>query len=359
MKILILANNDVGLFKFRRELIQELLKEHEVFISLPYGKMVEPLVADGCTFIETSIDRRGINPIKDFKLILDYSKTITDCSPDLIVTYTIKPNIYGGIVSRIKNVTYAANITGLGTAFEKEGILKRFVVSLYKLALKQAKVVFFENSDNRKVFLENGIIQETQSELLNGAGVNLDYYYYQQYPENDVFRFLFIGRVMKEKGVEELFYSMKRLTQNRENCCLDIVGFCEEDYTHILKQYENEGWLHYYGFQDDVRPIIKTCDCFVLPSYHEGLANTILESAASGRPIITTNIAGCKEAVVDKITGLLCQKKDYQSLVDAMDKIMSLPRSERIAMGIKGRQLMENTFDRYSVIISTLDAICK
>ena len=353
MKILILANNDVGLYKFRRELILELLKEHQVYIALPYGKMVDHLVSDGCCFIDTSIDRRGINPIKDLKLLFDYYNIIRNEKPDLVIAYTIKPNIYGGLICRLLNTTYALNITGLGTSFENDNWLKKLVVTLYKIASKNAKVVFFENAENESIFLDNKIINNHQAKLLNGAGVNLDYFSYQEYPNNDVFRFLFVGRVMKEKGIDELFASMKRLIQDYD-CCLDVVGRFEEDYSELIEKYQIEGWLNYYGFQDDVRPFIKQCDCFVLPSYHEGMANTNLECAASGRPIITSNISGCKEAVINNKSGLLCHPKDSKNLYKNMKIMICLSKTERSEMGKTGNQHMKDVFDRQRVVKETI-----
>ena len=356
MKILILANNDVGLYKFRRELIQDLLKDNEVIISLPYGEMVDLLIKEGCQFIETSIDRRGINPLTDFKLILTYFKLILDVKPDFVITYTIKPNVYGGFVCSLLKTKYAMNITGLGTAFENDNWLKKLVVTLYKVAAKKAKVVFFENSENESTFLENRIIKDHQAKLLNGAGVNLDYFSYQDYPNNDAFRFLFIGRVMKEKGVDELFSAMKRLVKEYD-CCLDVVGPFEEDYSELIEKYIEEGWLNYYGFQDDIRPFIRQCDCFVLPSYHEGMANTNLECASSGRPIITSNISGCKEAVINYQSGLICSPRDSLDLYLKMKLILETSYKKRIEMGLLGRSLMEKSFDKNTVVYETINSL--
>lgn len=203
-KILILTNNDVGLYKFRKEIIQALIERgDEVYISLPYGKLVEPLKEMGCKFIDTPVDRRGINPITDFKLLLEYMRIVKRVKPDLILTYTIKPNIYGGLISKINKVSYIVNITGLGTAFQGDGILKKVIVAFYRVALGKVKNVFFENEGNRQVFIDNCIITEETAVVMNGAGVNLEEYSFTPMPEGESIRFLFIGRVMREKGVEE------------------------------------------------------------------------------------------------------------------------------------------------------------
>ncbi len=358
-KILILANNDVGLYQFRRELIKELLnKGHDVTISLPNGELVSPFVEMGCHFIDTNVDRRGINPKTDFSLFRKYRKIIKDKNPDIVITYTIKPNIYGSLAARFKGVPYAVNITGLGTAFQNKGLLRKFVVFLYKIALKKAKVVFFENSENLEVFVNERIIATEQSCLLNGAGVNLTHYSVLPYPnDKEAIRFLFIGRVMREKGIDELFEVMQRLCAEGENCLLDVVGPYEDNYEEKIKMFCEEGWLNYHGYQKDVRPFIESSHCFVLPSWHEGMANTNLECAASARPVITSNIPGCKEAVINKKSGFLCESKNSESLYNAMKAFLSLSNEQRESMGKAGRLHMESVFDKEKVVMNTIDKL--
>lgn len=360
MRILVLANFDVGLYQFRQELITELLKKNEVYISLPYGPLVEPLKKLGCIFVDTPMDRRGMNPIKDFYLFKNYCSIIKKSQPDLVITYTIKPNIYGGLACRLKKVSYAINITGLGSALQNKGLLKTFVIGLYKKALKKAKVVFFENSDNKRIFLESKIVKNEITCVLPGAGVNLARYSYTKYPEyNDKTQFLFMARVMKEKGTDELFYAMRRLIKEGNNCSLDVLGEYEEDYGQIIEQYQNEGWLHYHGFQKDVKPYIDSCHCFVLPSWHEGMANTNLECAASGRPIITSNIPGCREAVINGKSGYLVNVRDSNDLYEKMKAFICLKNESRRLMGIEGRKLMEEVFDKNKVVKTTLERLFK
>lgn len=356
MKILILANNDVGLYQFRKELIQELLKDNKVYISLPYGELVEPLREMGCKYIKTPLDRRGINPVKDLGLFLRYFILLNDLKPDLVITYTIKPNIYGGFASRVLRIPYAVNITGLGTAFQKDNVLKKLVTFMYQTALKKAKVIFFENRGNQEIFIDHKIVKEEKTVLLNGAGVNLDHYKVSDYPmDTEETRFLFVGRVMKEKGIDELFEAMKLLNKDGLICSLDVLGGYEEDYKTIIEQYEKEGWLHYHGYQKDVRPFIENAHCFVLPSWHEGMANTNLESAASGRPVITSNIHGCKESVEEGVSGFLCEKQDVESLYETMKAFTELSPLERKNMGLEGRKRMEDLFDKKIVVKNTIN----
>lgn len=355
MRILILANMDIGLYKFRKELIKELLlKGNEVYISLPDGDLISPLVKLGCKFIDTPIDRRGINPAEDFNLLINYKKLMKSVEPDMVITYTIKPNIYGGIAARQAKIPYAVNITGLGTAFEKKGFLRTIVVKLYKYSLGKAKVVFFENAGDREIMISEGAVAKEKTIVLNGAGVNLDDYPYAEYPKNDIFHFLFIGRVMKEKGIDELFDAMRRLKADGVKCFLDVVGPFEEDYKDKLEQYEKDGWLKYHGYQSDVKPFIEKCHCFVLPSYHEGMANTNLECASSGRPVITSNIPGCKEAVIDGVSGLLCEPKNADSLYQTMKRMTEISVEEQIQMGLAGRKHMEDVFDKKKVVEETM-----
>ncbi len=354
MKILILANYDVGLYQFRKELIGELLKENEVYISLPYGELVEPLKEMSCHFINTPLERRGMNPLKDAKLFFAYLKMFRQVKPDLIITYTIKPNVYGGVAARVTQIPYAVNITGLGTAFQNNGMLRKVVTLMYKVGCKKAKVIFFENEGNRQIFVDEKIVKKEQTCLLNGAGVNLDHYQVIDYPAGDITKFLFIGRVMKEKGIDELFAAMQRLVSEGYPCSLDVLGGYEEDYKGIMEKHGADGWLHYHGYQKDVRPFIANCHCFVLPSWHEGMANTNLECAASGRPVITSNIHGCLEAVEDGITGFLCEKQNADDLYRVMKKFTALTYEKRKAMGLAGRKRMEAQFDKRLVVDRTI-----
>lgn len=354
MRILILANNDLGLYRFRKELITELLKEHEVYISLPYGEMVDPLVEQGCILYDTPVDRRGINPFSDLKLLRSYGRIIDEIKPDLVITYTIKPNIYGGMACSRRNIPYAVNVTGLGAAFQKKGALQEMVTVMYRIAMKKARVVFVENIEIKKIIVDKKIIPERKIRVLNGAGVNLDDFTYADYPENASFSFLFIGRVMKAKGIDELLEAVRRLNREGVRCVLHLVGFSEEDYLSEIQRGCKEGWLVDHGMQKDVRPFIAASDCFVLPSWHEGMANTNLESAASGRPVITTDIPGCREAVLDGKTGFLCEPKNVDSLCKAMRRMCQTPREERIRMGVAGRRYMEVKFDKKVVVRETM-----
>lgn len=357
MKILILANNDVGLYQFRKELIEELLKENNVLIACPDGELIRPLQEMGCLFYNTPVDRRGMNPKTDLKLFLTYIKLLKKEHPDLVIAYTIKPDVYGGYASSLFGIPYVENITGLGTAFQKDGLLRKMVVIMYRISARKAKVVFFENKENRQVFIKEKIVKQEQTCLLNGAGVNLQHYTVQEYPGGTTVKFLFIGRVMQEKGIDELFQAMRILISEGIDCSLDVLGGYEEDYRDIIEKYEKEGWLKYHGYKKDVRPYIKECHCFVLPSWHEGMANTNLECAAMGRPVITSKIHGCMEAVEDGASGFLCEPQNTEDLIKIMRKFVGLSFEQRQAMGLAGRKHMEAAFDKKKIVKKTMEKL--
>ncbi|MDO4555750.1 MAG: glycosyltransferase family 4 protein [Lachnospiraceae bacterium] len=358
-RILILANFDLGLYKFRKDLIAELMKEgNEIYISLPYGKLVEPLKKMGCIFLDTSVDRRGINPVTDGKLFFCYIKMIRKIRPDYIISYTIKPNIYGGIAAAISKVPYALNITGLGTAFQKDGFVKKLVCFLYKTTCRKAHTVFFENEDNRRTFLKYHLVNEEKTYRLNGAGINLEEYPYTPYPEiEDEIRFLFIGRIMKEKGVDELFEAARKIRNQYPQAVFELVGLYEDDYKERIEQLEKEGVVRFYGYQEDVRPFIAKAHCFVLPSYHEGMANTLLESAAMCRPLITSRIHGCMEAVEDGKSGYLVRVKDSDELEEKIRDFIELDWMQKERFGIRSREIMEEKFEKGMVVGETVTAI--
>ena len=355
--ILIITNHSFMLWQFRRELIGAMLRQgHRVTISVPFGDHIEDFKAMGCEMIDTPVDRRGINPVKDLSLYRRYRRLLKDVKPDVVVTYSIKPNIYAGFACRQMGIPCCVNVQGLGTAFEKPGIAQ-LVTAMYKVAIKKAQVVFFEIDGDAAAFRDKGITPASQQKVLRGAGVNLEFYAQQPYPRNDMVHFLYLGRVMQEKGIDELFASVRRLHQEGQRFMLDLVGFYEEGYKDQVDRLVQDGICQFHGFQIDPRPFYAATDCVILPSYHEGMSNVLLVGAAIGRPLITTDIPGCREAVEPGVSGLTCAVKDADSLYDAMKHLLSLTREQREAMGIAGRQRMESIFDKNSVVEQTLTAI--
>lgn len=254
--------------------------------------------------------------------------------------------------------TICCEYYGIGNNVSDRKPDKKLVCILYKISSRRAKVVFFENEENKQVFIAHHLIREGPAYKLNGAGVNLDDYPFTEYPdENEPIRFLFIGRVMREKGVDELFEAARRIKKEYPEVQFDIVGPMEDEYEAVIKKLEQEGIITYYGYQKDVRPFIKKSSCFVLPSWHEGMANTNLECSASGRPVITSNIHGCKEAVEDGVNGYLCKKKDTDTLYKVLKRFVRLPYKERRNMGRAGRMRMEKFFDKRKIVTETISEL--
>jgi glycosyltransferase involved in cell wall biosynthesis len=358
MKILILANFGMGLYNFRKELIVELIKQnHEVFVSLPNDEYVPKLKSLGCKFINTPISRRGTNPLTDLKLLLNYKKIIKNVKPGVVLTYTIKPNVYGGLACRLANVPIIANITGLGTAVENGGILQKITFTLYKISLKRAKCIFFQNKENKELLTKKEIIKGNHK-IIPGSGVNLNHYSLLDYPSDDIINFLFISRVMKEKGIDQYLEAATYIKGKYPNTVFHIVGFCEGAYEDKLKEMHEKGIIKYHGKQNDVRVFQKISHCTIHPTYYpEGMSNVLLESAACGRPIITTNRAGCREIIDNGINGFLVEQQNSQDLIDKIEKFIRLDDKEKKEMGLNGRRKVVKEFDRGIVISSYLKEI--
>lgn len=357
-KILIATNHAYMLWQFRRELITELGKNYEVVLSLPIDEEhhEKHFLEMGVRCIDTPIERRGINPLTDFKLIKHYKKIFRDERPNLVITYSIKPNIYAGLVCGRLGIPFCANVTGLGTAFEKAG-LAQFVTMLYKIAFRKVRTVFFENEVNAGEFQKRHIIPKNKQKILHGAGINLERFPYHPYPKNDKVHFLYLGRIMQEKGMDELFSAVRSLYAKRKDFVLDIVGFYEDDYKEQIESLVQEGIAIFHGFQDNPVPYYVAADCIVLPSYHEGMSNVLLEGAAVGRPLITSNIPGCREAVEPDVSGILVNVKDADSLRKGMETFLNKTQAERALMGEAGRRRMEQKFNKVQVVAETISAL--
>ena len=334
MTILILTNHSYMLWQFRRELIGTLLEKHRVFLCMPFVGHEDDFMAMGADCIPVELERRGMNPFRDLQLLGSYRKILKKVRPDLVLTYSIKPNIYGGLACRMAGIRYFANVQGLGTAFQSRQ-MARAVTFLYKRGLKGAEKVFFENRANAEEFAKRGIVQKERQVILHGAGVNLDYFACMPYPRNGKFHFLYLGRIMREKGMDELFAAVRRL---KGDFVLDLAGFFEEGYEDQVRQLEEEGLAVFHGFQKDPRPFYAMADCVV-------------------RPVITSDIPGCREAVEDGVTGILCRKRNTEDFALAMQEMLDRAPEEREAMGLAGRKKMEREFDRQAVIRATLNAI--
>ena len=357
-KILIVANNSNGLYRFRRELIEQLVsKKYDVYISVPNGNAINEFEKLNSKVIKTAVDRRGINLFKDLKLFMTYVHMLREIKPDVVLSYTIKPNIYCGMACRLKKVKQLANITGLGTAFENGGILKKLLIFMYKIAMKKTKCIFFQNETNMNIFKDYKIVKGAYK-LIPGSGVNLGRFPLEKYPKNDIIKFLFVGRIMKGKGIEEFLEAAKIIRNKYNNTEFVILGSYDEDkYKEKIEEYVKKDIVKYKGFQSDVRKYMVESNCLILPSYFEGLANVLLEAAATGRPIIASNIPGCKETIDNGENGYLVEVKSVDSLVEKIERFLNLSYEEQREMGLKGRRKVEKEFDRNIVVNAYMEEI--
>ena len=360
MRIMILANDDGGLFNFRRELIEALAEKYEVCICVPDGDYVFKLKNLGVKLIPCSlIERHGTNPIKELQLLAWYKNVLRNQKPNVVLTYTIKPNVYGGTACARLHIPYLANITGLGTAVETEGLLQKITLRLYCYGLRKANKVFFQNTENRDFMLDHHVVNGDYS-LLPGSGVNLKRYTTKEYPNDEVVNFLFVARIMKEKGIDQYLDAAKEIRKRHMECRFHICGFCEQDYEETLKRLTEDGTVIYHGLVSDMKPIYQMASCLVHPTYYpEGLSNVLLEASATGRPIITTDRAGCREVVDDGVNGYVVKQKDSQDLIDKIEKFLHLSIEERGQMGLAGRAKVEREFDRQIVVQKYMDEIQK
>jgi len=357
-KILIIANADGGLYHFRKELIEAFIKKsYKVYCALPFAEKAELIKDLGCNCINTYVSRRGTNPIEDFKLFLNYVKLIQKIKPDVVLTYTIKPNVYGGLACQVMRVPYIANITGLGTAVQNGGFMQKLTLTLYKIGLRKAKMVFFQNSENQK-FMINHKIVKGNNDLLPGSGVNLNRHCFEEYPQNDdKVILLTIGRIMRDKGVNEILQAAKIIKAEHPNVIFRFIGSYDENYQEKINDAVQEGIVEHLDNQPRVHTFIAESHATLHASYHEGMSNVLLETASSGRPIIATDVPGCKETYDDGVSGISFSAKDVDSLVRAVKRFLALTNEQKAQMGRAGRQKMENEFNREIIVNKYLEII--
>ena len=354
-RILIISNSSSGLYEFRNEVVEDLLSDHEVFISLPDEDSYTKMLADeGCHVFHTPFNRRGMNPIKDAILLLRYIILIHRIKPKMVLTYTIKPNIYGGMACRLTHTNYFTNITGLGTAIQGGGILSKVLIKMYRIALNKAKAVFYQNEFNMEFMLRRGVSGREQSILLPGSGVNTIKHSYKPYPSEDKgVRILSVLRIMKDKGIEEFLYAADRICDEFDAHFVLAGGYEDEarqEYEPQIQGLVEAGKLEYVGFCDRIDELYESCHILVHPSYHEGLSNVCLEAAACGRLVVTTDVPGCRETVIPGETGILFKSKDKNAAYNALVDILSMTSSERENMGRQGRKYVEGYFNRETVV---------
>lgn len=357
MKIMIVINNDVGLYKFRRELVEALLRDHEVHICLPNGGYVNALVALGCVYHACEFDRHGTNPLAELKQISFYKQLLKKVKPDVVFTYTVKPNVYAGMACASLKIPYVANITGLGTAIENGGLMQTLLLVLYRLGLRKAQKVFFQNEANRDFMLSKGVVKGAYG-MLPGSGVNLQEHKAEPYPANETPLVLVnIGRIMKDKGADEILYAAREIRKTHPNVVFRLIGEFDGAYEEKVQHAADAGDVEFWGKQSDIHACLTNAHGIVHASYHEGMSNVLLEAAACARPIIATDVPGCRETYDDGVSGIACKARDGADLIRAIREFLALPYGQKEQMGKAGRQKAEQNFDRSIVIAEYLKEI--
>lgn len=356
--IAVISNDHAWTYNLRKEILEALIKEgHRVVVIVGYGKRVEDLKQLGCEFIDIPVDRHGMNPFNELKLYRKYKKALKELKPDIALTYTIKPNIYGGYACGKLGIPYIANITGLGTPIENKGPLQGVFTKMLKVGLKKASMVFFQNTENMRLLLDKRVISG-KYDLLPGSGVNVERFSPLEYPSEATTEFVFISRLMKEKGIDQYLDAAIAIKEKHPNTKFHICGFCEQNYTDKINELNANGTVVYHGMVDDVREVIKNCHCTIHPTYYpEGLSNVLLESSACARPIITTDRSGCREVIDDGVNGFIVKQKDSADLIEKIEKFIALPYEEKRQMGLNGRAKVEKEFDRQIVVRKYLEQI--
>ena len=353
-KVVLLANDTTYTYNLRLALIKELIKrKYEIYIIAEILKFENELQTIGCHLININIGRHGTNPLSDIKLMRQYKKILKQIKPDYVLSYNIKPNVYGGMACKSIKTKFMPNITGLGTALEYPGIMQKITITLNKIGLKKANTVFFQNSENMTFYKKHNILsKKTKIILLPGSGVDLEQHRLLDYPNNKVIKFLYIARIMKDKGIDIYLETAKAIKEKYSNTEFHICGYCDdENYNKIINKYEKENIIVYHGEQKNMVPYFAMAHCIIHPSYYpEGMSNVLLEAAAHGRPIICTNRSGCRETVNDKETGYVVPIKNTEKLIKCVENIINMPNKERKKMGINGRKKIEKEFDRKIIV---------
>lgn len=356
MKILILSNLLSYTYNFRKEIIDVFVeKGHKVFLACDiddgekleaFGKSVE--------VIQVPFNGKGKNPVEELRLLNTYKRIIKTKHPDIVFTFTIKMNLYGGMAAKRYRVPYVPMITGLGE-LEKGGKLRALLLFLHKTVMPSAECVIFQNEDNRRFFLDNGIKYKS-SLILPGSGINLEKFRYVEYPKCGNENFVFLGRLIKAKGIEEYFDACEKLSSDK--LIFHAAGPLDEGYKERLESLVKRGKLIYHGVLSDTRDYLASSSCLVLPTFHpEGLSNVILEAFAVGRPVIATDRTGCRELVRDGENGFFCREKDAENLIAVIKRMASLSIIEREKMGREGRNFVEKYYDRQIVVKAYLELL--
>lgn len=364
-KIIISVNAAWNLYNFRSGLIKALVNSgYDVVAVAPRDEYAAYLRKFGCRFMHLPMDSNGTHPGRDLLLLMQYFRLLRAEKPLAYLGYTVKPNVYGSMAAQLLGIPVINNIAGLGTAFINNSMLTRIVRTLYRVALHGSRRVFFQNAEDQALFTSTGLVRPERADRLPGSGMDLARFQPAAPPplQDRPFVYLLVSRMLKDKGVEEFMEAARLVRQRAPSVQFQLLGFVDEANPNSIsleriRDWEAKGVVSYLGKTDDVRPYLESADCVVLPSYREGVPRSLLEAAAMARPIIATDVTGCRDIVEDKVNGLLCRVRDPEDLAAKMIRMLQFSPEERLAMGWAGRGKVEREFDEKMVIQKYLDAL--
>ncbi len=363
-KVVIASNSAWSIANFRAGLIRAMVDVgYEVVAVASPDEYVARLPELGCRYLPLKIDSKGTHPGRDLLLLWRLLRLLRRERPDIYLGYTVKPNVYGSLAARALDIPVINNITGLGVAFIRKNWLKLLVRGLYRLALARSAMVFFQNEDDRRLFIEDGLVLPEKTDRLPGSGIDVERFKLTPLPDNgNRFRFLLLSRMLWDKGVGEYVEATRIIKRSFSDVDFCLLGPLDVQNPAAISRGQMDAWLaegmvRYLGVSNDVRGEIKEADCIVLPSYREGMPRALLEAAAMGRPIITTDAVGCREVVDDGVNGFLCRVRDEDDLAEKMQWMLTLSQEERSEMGRRGREKAAREFDERQVVDRYLDVI--
>lgn len=356
MKIAIVLNTSWNIYNFRMGLVSSFIQNgHTVYAIAPHDKYSNALTESGCQYVELKMDSRGANPVKDMGLIIELYRIYKKIRPDIILHFTIKPNIYGTIAARLLKIPVINNVCGLGTIFLTNNLTSKIAIFMYKMVFRFPKNIFFQNEDDKKLFIEKKLAKESICHLLPGSGIDLEKFKPTLTSNNKKFTFLLVSRLIHDKGILEYVEAIRQLKEKGVVADFQLLGSKDTKHKRGIPSVVIDDWIKndlvtYLGATDQVTDYLEKADCVVLPSYREGTPRSLLEAASLGKPIITTDVPGCRQVVLNGKNGLLCQVKSATDLAEKMELMLNMGRLEREQMGISGRKLMEEQFDEQRVI---------
>ena len=364
MHILMTVNAAWNIWNFRRSLVQAFLDDgHHVTVLAPHDDSVPELERLGCRVLPLEMSVKGLNPVEDLQLVRRFMRVFRCEKPDVVLSFTIKNNIFGALAARRTGVPFIPNVTGLGTAFLSGGVLQRVAEALYRKAFRALPVIFFQNADDKTLFLERGLVTEGQVRLLPGSGIDLDRFAATDMPSAEKgVTFLMIARLLKDKGVIEFVDAARQVKAHHPNVRFQLLGAAGSENRSAIgldtvETWVAEGEIEYHGTTRDVRPFIAASHCLVLPSYREGAPRTLIEAAAMARPVVATDVPGCRSVVEHRVSGYLCEVRSAESLAAALLQFVALDPSTQGDMGRAGRDKMEREFDQVLVVTAYRNAI--